>query len=176
MNIKRIITGYLNENCYVLTIDNECLIVDPGDNYEKIKNEIGKNKVLGILLTHNHFDHVGAVSDIKSEYNCKVYSYENLKEGENIISNFKFNVIYTTGHTSDSITFYFKEDKIMFTGDFLFKGTVGRWDLPTGNIKEMHTSINKIKTYPKDTIIYPGHGESTILSYELDNNEYLFTN
>ena len=176
MNIKRIITGYLDENCYILTIDNECLIVDPGDNYEKLKNEIGKNKVLGILLTHNHFDHVGAVSDIKRDYNCMVYSCRNLKEEETIISNFKFNVIYTFGHTSDSISFYFQEDKIMFTGDFLFKGTVGRWDLPTGNMEDMHISLNKMKTYPKDIIIYPGHGECTILSYELDNNEYLFTN
>ena len=176
MKINRVVTGYLEENCYVLTIGKECLVIDPGDNYDFIKKEIGANKVVGILLTHDHFDHIGAVRNIKNDYNCIVYSFDNLEEGEKIISKFKFNVIYTPGHTSGSISFYFMNEKIMFTGDFLFKESIGRCDLPTGDINEMKKSLDKIKKYDDDIIIYPGHGDSTTLLHEKYNNEYLFTN
>lgn len=176
MKINRVVTGSLKENCYVLTIDNECLIIDPGDDYNLIKTEIGANKVIAILLTHDHFDHVGAVQNIKEDYNCPVYSFDNLKEGKKEIVKFKFNVIYTPGHTRSSISFYFKEHKAMFTGDFLFKNSIGRCDLPTGDINEMKNSLNKIKEYDDDIIIYPGHGDKTTLQYEKCNNGYLFTN
>ena len=61
MEIRRIVTGYLDENCYLLIENNTCLVVDPGDDYLKIKEEIGNNKVLGILITHSHVDHIGAL-------------------------------------------------------------------------------------------------------------------
>lgn len=176
MKVDKIITGYLEENCYVLTKNNNCLVIDPGDDFSSIKNVIGNNKVLAVLLTHNHFDHIGAVKDIVDKYKTLVYSFDNLKEGGCDIENFKFQVIYTPGHTIDSISFYFEQEKVMFTGDFLFKKSIGRWDLETGNYDSMKKSISKIKKYPSDTIIYPGHGVSTILGYEKDNNQYLFTN
>jgi len=176
MKIDRVVTGHLEENCYVLTIDNECLVIDPGDDYHLIKQRIGDNKVLAILLTHNHFDHIGAVENIISDYNVSVHSFQNLKEGSFKINDFMFEIIYTPGHTSDSICFYFEKEKVMFTGDFLFKESIGRWDLPTGNYREMKTSLNKIKQYSNDITIYPGHGGKTTLLYEKDNNQYLFTN
>lgn len=176
MKIDRVVTGYLEENCYVLTINNKSLVIDPGDDYHLIKEKIGNNEVIGILLTHNHFDHIGAVEEIKKEYNIEVYSYKNLKEGNINIDIFSFEVIYTPGHTGDSICFYFSKEKIMFTGDFLFKESIGRWDLETGNYNDMKESINKIKEYSDDIIIYPGHGDETNLLYEKNNNRYLFTN
>lgn len=176
MKIDRIVTGYLQENCYILTKDDNCLVIDPGDDYHLIKEKLRDKKVLGILLTHNHFDHVGAVDDIRKENNVKVYSYDNLKEGINCIGNFSFEVICTPGHTSDSICFYFYEDDVIFTGDFLFKESIGRWDLETGNYNDMKNSINKIKKYNDDIVIYPGHGEKSSLLHEKNNNQYLFTN
>lgn len=176
MKVDRVVTGILEENCYILTMNNECLIIDPGNDYDLIKEKIGENKVLAIVLTHKHFDHIGAVDNIVNDYKVKVYSFENLAENKIKIGAFEFSVIYTPGHTSDSISFYFDNDKVMFTGDFLFKGTVGRCDLPTGDIEEMQKSINKIKRYTNDIIIYPGHGESTTLGNERNNNQYLFTN
>ena len=86
-------------------------------------------------------------------------------------SDFKFDVIYNPGHTSDSISFYFKEDNIMFVGDFIFKDTVGRCDLG-GSIVDMKHSINKLKEYHEDIIIYSGHGDKTTLNYEKENNPY----
>jgi len=173
MNIKIIKVGSLQTNCYILTINNNSLIIDPGDESEKIINEIANNNVLGILITHSHFDHIGALNELISKYNAPVYCKENLEEKEYQIAKFKFSVIYTPGHTDDSISFYFKEDNIMFTGDFLFKGTIGRTDLPTGNDKKMWESIKKIKMYHPHIRIFPGHGEDSTLEQEFMYNIYL---
>ena len=85
------------------------------------------------------------------------------------IKDFNYEVIETKGHTKDSLTFYFKEDKVMFTGDFLFKGTIGRMDLEGGDINDMKESLKLIFTYPMNTTIYPGHGEESSLGAEKDN-------
>ena len=79
------------------------------------------------------------------------------------MGNFNFEVIYTPGHKEDAITFYFKDYNAMFTGDFIFKDAIGRTDLPGGNMESMIESLNKIKSYNKDIIIYPGHGDKTTL-------------
>ena len=169
MEINRVVVGTLEENCYVLRKENNVLVIDPGDEIDKIKEVIGVASVVGVLITHNHFDHIGVLSYFDKEL---VYDISNLEEGEYQIKDFIFNVIYTNGHTSDSISFYFEEINSLFCGDFIFKDTIGRCDLPTGDYNAMMDSINKIKTYPKDMIIYPGHGDSTILDYEIKNNVY----
>lgn len=169
MNIKRVVVGNLQANCYILSIDENALIVDPGDEYEKIKKNLGNLNIKGILITHRHFDHIGALNYFKD---IPIYEYSNLEEKTYEIDKFKFDVIYTKGHTSDSITFYFKDYNVMFTGDFLFQGTIGRTDLETGSIDEMKCSLDKIKKY-SNVMIYPGHGNSTELEIELMNNPYL---
>lgn len=172
MKIENIKVGRLECNCYILSLDNYVLVVDPGDDYEKIKKVIGNRKILGILITHNHFDHVGALNNILKDYETEVYDISNLKEKKYILNKFEFKVIYTKGHTEDSITYYFYKNNIMFTGDFLFKDSIGRCDLPTGNVEDMKKSINKIKKYSDNIKIYPGHGEETSLGYEKRNNYY----
>ena len=172
MNIKVIKVGYLECNCYLLEKDNKVLVIDPGDDYNKIKKEIKDNKVLGILITHSHFDHIGCVNNLIKDYQVEVYNYQNTEEKEYNIDNFKFNIIHTKGHSKDSITFYFKEENIMFTGDFLFYDTIGRCDLEGGDYNEMLNSIDKIKQYSKDITIYPGHGRISTLEREFLNNPY----
>ena len=174
MKIITVVTGFLKENCYIIKdeINKECLVIDPGSDFKNIKEKIGESKVLNILITHNHFDHIGALEEMINEYKVDVLKKDNLKEQEYKINNFIFKVIYTPGHTSDSITFYFEKNKIMFTGDFLFKGTIGRTDLPTGNSIEIQKSLQKIKKYSKDIKIYPGHGEMSTLENEFENNIY----
>ncbi len=164
MNVKTIVVGSLNTNCYILTKNGHALIIDPGDEYDKIISNIGDNKIDGVIITHYHFDHIGALNYFDKNL---ILDRNNLDEKEYNIGNFKFNVIYTPGHKEDSITIYFKEDKIMFTGDFIFKNAIGRTDLPGGSDIDMLKSLNKIRNYPKDITIYPGHGLSTILSHEL---------
>lgn len=170
MNIKKIIVGELETNCYIIEKDDECIIIDPGAEPLKIEGLIDK-KLIGIIITHQHYDHIGALDYFKEKYNVPVYDYNNLDEGKNIIGNFDFEVIYVPGHTSDSISVYLKEEKVMFVGDFIFYHTIGRTDLPTGDYNQMKKSIEKIKKY--DNIdIYPGHGNITNMKEEIDNNIY----
>lgn len=173
MNVKKVIVGPILTNCYLLIKGNDCLVVDPGDDSELIIDGVGNLNVIGVLVTHSHFDHIGALEEIKNKYKAKVYSKENLEEKEYTIGNFIFDVIYTFGHTNDSITYYFKEDKMMFVGDFIFKESIGRYDLPTASYEDMKNSLNKIKKYPDDIKIYPGHDEETKLGYEKKYNSYL---
>ena len=161
MNIDKVSVGYLKTNCYIISINNECLVIDPGDEYEKIKEIIGNKKVIGSIITHHHFDHIGCIN-----YFDKIYDINNLKEGINNIDKFTFEVIYTPGHTKDSICIYFKEDNVMFVGDFLFKDGIGRTDLG-GNDIDMHNSLIKISKYNKDITILPGHGEESKLGIEV---------
>lgn len=172
MEIIKVKTGYLEENCYIIRKDNQCLVIDPGDDSNLILSEIGNLEVLGILITHHHFDHVGALKDIKEKYQVEVYDFTSCQEQEYLIGTFSFQVIKNPGHSKDSISFYFKDENIMFVGDFVFCGTVGRCDLEGGNFKEMLDSIQKLKKYPDFTILYPGHGQATTLGQEKQNNPY----
>ena len=160
MEITRVVVGPLETNCYILKKYNKCLVIDPGDEYDKIKKVVGNDEVVGVIITHHHFDHIGALNNFDKKL---ILDRHNLEEKEYNIDNFKFDVIYTPGHKEDSITIYFKEDKIMFTGDFIFKGAIGRTDLEGGNDIEMINSLNKINKYDKNIIIYPGHGDKTTL-------------
>jgi len=165
MKIDRVVVGPLETNCYILSIDNNCLVIDPGDEYNKIEEVIGNKKVVGVIITHYHFDHIGALNYFDKSL---ILDKSNLEEKQYNICNFNFEVIYTPGHKEDSISIYFIKEKIMFTGDFIFKGTIGRMDLEGGNPLEMKNSLEKIKKYDKNIKIYPGHGYETLLKNEID--------
>ncbi len=172
MNVDILKVGELKANCYILYSKDKCLIIDPGDDEDFIISRIKelKAKPVGVIVTHHHSDHSKCAKSISDIYNIKIYSFNNLFEQEHFLDPFKFRVIYTPGHTSDSITLYFKDYGVMFTGDFLFKDDIGRTDLPTGNFNDMIKSIKKIKEYDDDITIYPGHGKKTTLGHEKDNN------
>lgn len=157
MDIKKVIVGPLETNCYIVSIDNECLIIDPGDEFSKIKEAVGDKKVVGCLVTHFHQDHIGSLEEVISKYEVDINKSSSKK--------FDFEIIETPGHTNESRTFYFKKNNIMFTGDFIFKSSIGRTDLG-GSDKDMISSLEMIKSYPDDIIIYPGHGPNTTLGEE----------
>ena len=169
MKVEKIVVGQLEENCYILRKDNKVLIIDPGDEINKIKDVIGESEIVGVLITHNHFDHIGALSYFNKNI---IYNFTNLEEKEYNLNDFIFNVIHTPGHSSDSISYYFNNINSLFSGDFIFYENIGRCDLPTGNYNIMKESIKKIKNYPIDMIIYPGHGKDTTLKHEIENNIY----
>lgn len=171
MNIKVVVVGDLKTNCYILEKGNNAIVIDPGANGDKIISNIEK-KVIGIVITHSHDDHTGAMMDIMSKYNCPIFNGNNMADGKHNIENFSFEVIHTPGHMDDSITLYFKEDNIMFVGDFIFKGGIGRTDLAGASPYDMKQSIEKILTYPKETILYPGHYNKTTLREEENNLKY----
>ena len=160
MKIEKIEVGYLDTNCYLLKIDDECVVVDPGGDFIKIKKAIGKSKVVGVLVTHFHQDHIEALEEVLSYYDAELNKVNSDK--------YKYEVIETPGHTNDSRTYYFKKINTMFTGDFIFKDSIGRMDLPGGNYEDMIRSLNKISKYDKNIEIYPGHGLKTSLKKEFD--------
>ena len=157
MKIEKLEVGYLNTNCYLITKDDECLIVDPGGEFSKIKKAIGDKKVKGVLVTHFHQDHIEALEETISYYDVEINKVNSSK--------FEFEIIETPGHTNDSKTFYFKKINTMFTGDFMFKSSIGRTDLG-GSDKDMKYSLDLMKKFPDETIIYPGHGPKTMLKDE----------
>lgn len=158
--------------------------------------EILEAKLKYIYLTHCHGDHTGAVVDLQNKYGAKVLierkESENLRnpsitlnyyigipdikleEDSRIDDNdlihlgeLEFKVIHTPGHTNGSTSLYCEKEKMVFSGDTMFHGTWGRTDLPTGGIVEIMDSItNKLLTLPEDTIVYPGHGKSTMIREE----------
>lgn len=173
MEVRKIKVGYLQTNCYILIEQGSCLIIDPGDQYYSIESQIGHNQILGVLITHRHPDHIGALEQIQKTYNPEIFEKNNLTEGKYEIGPFRFEVINTPGHTSDSITFFFYDYNFMFTGDFLFKNSIGRTDMPTGNMDQMKESLEKIKEYSDRIRIYPGHGDTTNLGDEKQDNPFL---
>jgi hydroxyacylglutathione hydrolase len=167
MVIKIIKVGYLQSNCYILEKDNHTLIIDPGDEYDKIISNINY-PIDAILITHHHSDHYGALKYF--DKSIPVYAYDNIKDFKSTIFNLKS--INTPGHSHDSITIIFKDEKVMFTGDFLFKGDIGRTDFKDGSDNDMEHSIKRIRAYRDDYEVYPGHGESTTLGEEKLSNIY----
>ncbi len=173
MQIKRLIVGELEANCYLLVSENELAVIDPGDEAERILREIKQFKagLKQIIITHCHPDHILAVPEIKRQTNAKILIHEEerqfsncqadefLKEKDKInIGTVSLKVIHTPGHTPGSICLL--GDNFIFTGDTLFENAYGRTDLPGGSDKQMQNSLKKISALLKlNTIIYPGHGK-----------------
>lgn len=164
MEIKRVIVGFLEENCYIVTKNNKTVIIDPGDDANQIINACINKNVVGVLITHHHFDHIGALK--------KIEKYFNILEGN--CPNIGFETIKNPGHSKDSASYYFKEEKVLFCGDFIFKDSIGRTDLETGSDKDMINSLKMLSKYPDDLVLYPGHGDKTILGHEKSNFKYYY--
>lgn len=197
--IKKIVNGIFGVNTYLIIKGNECIIVDPGMD---IASELIKQKyqVLAILITHGHVDHIGGIInfldvpiyisglDESKLYDSNTSLYKmlglktpykkgdlniNLVEDKSIITigEFVFQVILTPGHTNGSVCY--KYNDVLFSGDTLFKNSIGRTDFPTGNIFDMQNSLLKLAKLPNKIKVYPGHDELTSIKDEKKNNPYL---
>ena len=197
MKVETYVLGPLQTNTYLLQIDNDVLLVDPASKAEKLIEILGKRNLIGILLTHGHFDHIKAVDGLYDKYHCPVYIHKDdemlardkssgsmfglvsyiscpiihIEEGINKIGPFEFEVIYTPGHSEGSVIYVF--DDCIFTGDTLFKGSIGRTDLKGGSFSTIKQSLQIFKSFDKNYIIYPGHDLSTTLYEELNFNPFL---
>ncbi|HBG81663.1 TPA: hydrolase [candidate division CPR2 bacterium] len=192
MQIKTLKVGPLRTNCYLLIKENAALIIDPGDEAERIIATLNGVFPKAILLTHGHFDHIGALQDLKAKLKVPIYlqnealdEYRVAKEhGEVLgisipeppkpdydltdtvkIDGFSGKVIKTPGHTKGSVCFLFGDN--LFSGDTLFKGTCGRTDLPFSDHREMIISLKSLLKLLPQTVIYPGHGDQTTLRDEI---------
>jgi len=202
MIIEKITVGQLGTNCYLFgnRKTKEILIIDPGAEFNKIRNKIEVNnlKPVKIILTHSHYDHIQAAPELRELYQIPIaihrldkpnladsqknfsslfgeqisFASDIILEEEDMLfsDNHELRVIHTPGHSEGSIIL--AGDGFIFSGDLIFKMGIGRTDLPGGNQNEIINSLKKLKKFPDETIIYPGHGPNTDLKKEkriLDN-------
>ena len=194
LNIKTLPLGAYQTNCFLVWGEDSdtCVVIDPGyapDTVLDAAKKLGK-KIAAILLTHGHFDHVGAVRDIAAETDCSVYLcehdlsmpaqmtagplyYTNLyAEGDFVeLAGLSFKVLHTPGHTPGSVCLMC--ENVLFSGDTLFWGSCGRTDLPGGSWSTIRVSLKRLADLPGDYMVYPGHGDATRLSFERKMNPYM---
>src|SRR4051812_35879166 len=199
--------GPVQENCFLLRRDDSdrALIVDPGDEADRILKpveELGLT-IEAILVTHTHFDHIGAVTPVAEATGAPVYcpeievpvladimsyvpwpgfgpyeSYdadETVAGGETLeLAGFEVEVVFTPGHSPGHVTYAIRDEAALFSGDVLFQGSVGRVDLPGGDWPTLAASIQTLlDAYPDETTVYPGHMGLTTLGRERQTNPFL---
>lgn len=202
VTIHTLVLGAYQTNCYIVHDDSSksCAVIDPGYEPEKIltlTDKLGLT-VDAVLLTHGHFDHVGAVEALVSRTGCKLWMKEAdytqkpspiasffypihdcdftevsfCEEGEQIhAGGLMFTVLETPGHTWGSVCY--RCEDVIFTGDTLFAGACGRTDLPGGDAQWLRRSLARLAALEEDPTVYPGHGESSSLAREKRYNPYL---
>ena len=204
MKIQKIVVGQLDVNCYLISDDSnsEALILDPGDEPEKIIEFID---VAGlhpkyILFTHAHYDHICAAKELRDRYNAVIVMHEQEKttylmtaqlciswghdpedfpEPERLVKDndiisvgtLSLKVIHTPGHTPGSMCIL--AENTLFSGDTLFKGSVGRTDLPGGDLGHLLQSLKKLTLLPPETKVLCGHGDETSIAEEIKDNPFL---
>ena len=187
--IQIIPAGSLQANCCIVSGDDRlAAVIDPGGDIPEIEEFLKKKslKCEGILLTHGHRDHIDGVEQLRKDTGAKVYISKAdayrldspadvlLDDGDTVkTAGMEFRMVSTPGHTEGSCC-YILWDKVMFSGDTLFYGTIGRTDLPGGDTGMIMKSMNRLRELPyEDLTVIPGHGEITSLKFERKYNPYL---
>ncbi len=199
MRIDTLHVSVVQTNCYIISNDTEAMIIDPGDDAERILRAVGEKKVKYVLLTHSHFDHIMAAEEICKKTGAQLCASENarlddadycgftsfglsgfsplkadilLKDGDEIsVAGETFTVIETPGHTPCSICLL--SGDVLISGDTLFEGSCGRCDLVGGSFSAILKSLKKLSALPGDTRVYSGHGLSTTIENERKFNPYM---
>ena len=184
--------GAYQTNCYILKNEGKALVIDPGYEPETILSHLRRENLTleAILLTHGHFDHVGAVKKLAAQTQCKVYIHpaedtmpamltagklhytHTYDEGDVLeLAGLTLRVFHTPGHTPGSVCLLCQD--VLFSGDTLFAGSCGRTDLPGGDWATIQKSLKRLAGMEADFTVCPGHGEASTLSQEKATNPYL---
>lgn len=202
MEIKALVLGDIEVNCYLVSTENAAVVIDPGypssEAVDFLKNAANKERL--ILLTHGHFDHIGFAGELSKLTNTKIAigemdanaltdNYINLSalfgapintfdadmllsdNDEVAVGDLTFKVIHTPGHTVGGVCYLC--DGILFAGDTLFAGSIGRTDFPGGSFETLRNSIKRIYTLPDDTVLLSGHGGKTTVINEKRYNPFV---
>jgi glyoxylase-like metal-dependent hydrolase (beta-lactamase superfamily II) len=197
--------GLFQCNCSILSLDGHAIVIDPGDEFDKILALLDRENLTvdQILLTHAHIDHVGAVAPMKRHFGVTVAlhpadqptydflpqqaQWTGVREPEpfqierQLVTNEvldclgqPMHVLFTPGHSPGSVSFYLPSEGKVIAGDALFRGSIGRTDLPGGDYEQLIQSIeSQLLVLPPDTEVYPGHGGATTIGAEIRNNPFL---
>ena len=207
-DVRMFTVGPVQENCYIVRVSgsDRAVIVDPGEESERLIKalaELGIAKLDAVLITHTHFDHVGAVAQVATAAEAPVICPEletavlaNIMDyvpwpefgpfqsyqadrtvggGEQLeLAGLRFEVIFTPGHSPGHVTYALPDEDAIFSGDVLFEGSVGRVDLPGGDWPTLLSSIETlVDSFPAETTVYPGHMGTTTLGRERATNPFL---
>ena len=206
MNIEARVTGFIEENCYLVQnpATRETVVIDPGDNAGELIARLRelRARVVAYLLTHGHVDHLTALPALAAACPAPVHLHARdaewcfternalpgfyaapgrpdaplvlVQEGDVLeLAGGRWTVIETPGHTPGGICWRLDPDQVLFSGDTLFRGTVGRTDLPGGDSRTLSRSLHKLAKLPGELVVYPGHGGPTTLGFEKQNNYFL---
>jgi hydroxyacylglutathione hydrolase len=202
MDVQCLTVGPLAENCWIVRQDDRALVIDPGAEAHLIVSALKDITVDAILLTHTHFDHVGAVAPIARHTGAPVYcpemevrvlqdinSYvfpgfgpfepydpeETVEGGERLtLAGVDIDVLFTPGHSPGHVSYSIADEQVLLDGDVLFRGSIGRTDLPGGNAQTLLDSITMLlNTLPDETRVLPGHMGATTLGQERATNPFL---
>lgn len=206
LEVERIVLGAGCTNCWLAfnRETKEVVLIDPADEAQRVEAKIKKSGLVpvAILLTHGHYDHIGAVEKLKETYGILCYAHEAeaevlenpafnltlyhgsgyalypdrlLRDGETLgLGGFQVRVIHTPGHTKGGACYQIEGEHVVFCGDTVFQASVGRTDLPTGNMSQLVRSVRSLlKDLPDDTVLCPGHGEETTIAYEKRYNPFI---
>jgi hydroxyacylglutathione hydrolase len=207
LDVEMLTVGAIGENCFLVRREGSerMLVVDPGEEEERILAAVAASgaEVEAILITHCHFDHIGAVAPVAAATGAPVYcpkievplltdimayvpwdgfgpyeSYdpdETVAGGETLeLAGLTLDVVFTPGHSPGHVTYVVRDEEAIFSGDVLFQGSVGRVDLPGGDGPTLLASIATLmETLPEQTVVYPGHMGITTLGAERATNPFL---
>jgi glyoxylase-like metal-dependent hydrolase (beta-lactamase superfamily II) len=204
MDVRCFTVGPLQENCWIVRREDSdhALVIDPGDEGDRLIAATDGLTVDAILLTHTHFDHIGAVAQLARHSKAPVYcpklevpvlqdinsyvfpgygpfeSYdpeETVEGGEQLtLAGIDIDVIFTPGHSPGHVSYSIPDEQVLLDGDVLFKGSIGRFDLPGGNAHTLFDSIAKLlDRLPDETRVLPGHMGTTTLGHERATNPFL---
>ena len=192
--LEKLKVNYIEANTYIISDKNEAIIVDPHSDYEQILWKVKKFKVIGMIATHGHSDHIGGIEELAVNLRVPVmihpaeqsfltpigqitvpFQLKFIQEGDLIrVGAIQWQVINSPGHSPGGISLYSKQEKILICGDVLFRDSIGRTDIYGSNIEILRQTLQeKIFALPADTIVYPGHGPETTLERERTENPHI---